>query len=72
MLKTQRHPTFERSDVDLLTKVKITLSEALTGFSRILLTHLDGQRFALPTLYLLLMNLGRPRHQRHQPSGQGD
>jgi DnaJ family protein A protein 2 len=51
MLKTQRHPTFERSDVDLLTKVKITLSEALTGFSRILLTHLDGQRFALPVLY---------------------
>jgi DnaJ family protein A protein 2 len=45
MLKTQRHATFERSDTDLLTKVKITLSEALLGFSRILLTHLDGKRF---------------------------
>jgi DnaJ-class molecular chaperone len=43
ILKTAQHSTFERSDVDLLTKVKITLSEALMGFSRILLTHLDGK-----------------------------
>ncbi|KAL4066704.1 hypothetical protein J3A83DRAFT_4098420, partial [Scleroderma citrinum] len=42
-LKTAQHPSFERSGSDLLTNVKITLSEALLGFSRILLTHLDGR-----------------------------
>lgn len=39
----QRHESFERSGNDLLAKVKITLSEALLGFSRIVLTHLDGK-----------------------------
>lgn len=39
----QPHPAFERSGDDLLAKVQITLSEALLGFSRILLTHLDGR-----------------------------
>ena len=43
ILRTRPHPSFERSGNDLLTKVHITLSEALTGFSRILLTHLDGR-----------------------------
>lgn len=43
MLKTRPHPSFERSGNDLLTKIHITLSEALLGFSRILLTHLDGR-----------------------------
>jgi DnaJ family protein A protein 2 len=42
VLKAQPHAAFERSETDLLAKVKITLSEALMGFSRILLTHLDG------------------------------
>lgn len=42
-LKTAEHLSFERSGSDLLTNVKITLSEALLGFSRILLTHLDGR-----------------------------
>ena len=42
-LKTARHPTFERSGSDLLTNVTVTLSEALLGFSRILITHLDGR-----------------------------
>ncbi|KAL5485907.1 hypothetical protein ACEPAI_6950 [Sanghuangporus weigelae] len=43
VLKLQPHSSFERSGNDLLAKVKITLSEALLGFSRILLTHLDGR-----------------------------
>ena len=43
VLKTRPHPSFERSGNDLLTKVHITLSEALLGFSRIILTHLDGR-----------------------------
>ncbi|RPD75245.1 DnaJ-domain-containing protein [Lentinus tigrinus ALCF2SS1-7] len=42
-LKTKPHDSFERSGSDLLTTVHITLSEALLGFSRILLTHLDGR-----------------------------
>ncbi|KAI0329112.1 DnaJ-domain-containing protein [Cubamyces sp. BRFM 1775] len=42
-LKTRQHESFERSGNDLLTTVHITLSEALLGFSRILITHLDGR-----------------------------
>ncbi|KAG9315267.1 hypothetical protein JVU11DRAFT_4401 [Chiua virens] len=42
-LKTIPHESFERSGSDLLATVKITLSEALLGFSRILVTHLDGR-----------------------------
>lgn len=37
------HASFERSGSDLLTTVKVTLSEALLGFNRILLNHLDGR-----------------------------
>lgn len=43
VLKLAPHASFERSGKDLLTNVTITLSEALFGFSRILLTHLDGR-----------------------------
>ncbi|KAF7985661.1 hypothetical protein HWV62_2195 [Athelia sp. TMB] len=43
VLKAAAHNSFERSGNDLLTKVTITLSEALLGFSRILITHLDGR-----------------------------
>lgn len=42
-LKASPHDSFERSGSDLLANVKITLSEALLGFSRILITHLDGR-----------------------------
>ncbi|KAF8842070.1 DnaJ-domain-containing protein [Paxillus ammoniavirescens] len=42
-LKTAPHASLERSGSDLLATVKITLSEALLGFSRILITHLDGR-----------------------------
>ena len=43
ILKMAHHDFFERSGNDLLTTVKITLSEALLGFDRILVTHLDGR-----------------------------
>lgn len=43
VLRARPHRSFERSGNDLLTKVHITLSEALLGFSRIILTHLDGR-----------------------------
>ncbi|PFH53100.1 hypothetical protein AMATHDRAFT_79253 [Amanita thiersii Skay4041] len=42
-LKVMHHETFERSGNDLLTRVTVTLSEAILGFSRILLKHLDGR-----------------------------
>ncbi|EPQ52738.1 DnaJ-domain-containing protein [Gloeophyllum trabeum ATCC 11539] len=43
VLKLKQHESFERSGNDLLATVKITLSEALLGFSRVLITHLDGR-----------------------------
>jgi len=43
VLKQTPHDSFQRSGNDLLTSVHITLSEALFGFSRILVTHLDGR-----------------------------
>lgn len=43
VLKQTPHNSFQRSGNDLLTAVHITLSEALFGFSRILVTHLDGR-----------------------------
>lgn len=43
VLKQTPHDSFQRSGNDLLTAVHITLSEALLGFSRILVTHLDGR-----------------------------
>ncbi|TFY82878.1 hypothetical protein EWM64_g1132 [Hericium alpestre] len=43
VLKAKPNDSFERSGNDLLTSVKITLSEALLGFDRILVNHLDGR-----------------------------
>ncbi|KAG9120861.1 hypothetical protein FRC07_003471 [Ceratobasidium sp. 392] len=43
VLKMKPHKTFERSGDDLLATIHITLSEALTGFNRVILTHLDGR-----------------------------
>lgn len=43
VIETKRHESFERSGADLLAHVSITLSEALLGFSRVILTHLDGR-----------------------------
>lgn len=50
VLKAKPHKTFQRSGADLLVTVHLTLSEALTGFNRVVLTHLDGRgiRIASP------------------------
>ncbi|KAF9739178.1 DnaJ protein-like protein [Paraphaeosphaeria minitans] len=37
------HDTFERAGADLKADLHITLAEALTGFNRVVLTHLDGR-----------------------------
>ncbi|CCM00072.1 uncharacterized protein FIBRA_02099 [Fibroporia radiculosa] len=43
VLKTRKHDSFQRAGDNLLATVHITLSEALMGFSRILIKHLDGR-----------------------------
>ncbi|KAF2269780.1 DnaJ-domain-containing protein [Lojkania enalia] len=37
------HDVFERAGADLRAELKISLVEALTGFNRVVLTHLDGR-----------------------------
>ncbi|KIJ52545.1 hypothetical protein M422DRAFT_776175 [Sphaerobolus stellatus SS14] len=78
-LQTQSHESFERSGSDLLTHVKITLSEALLGFSRILVTHLDGRgikvtsppgKIIRPDDTIILRGEGMPVYK--QPDQKGD
>ena len=62
----------------MLTHVKITLSEALLGFSRIILTHLDGRGIKLssasgkiikPGDTVVLRGEGMPIHKRPDEKG---
>ncbi|KAF4614074.1 hypothetical protein D9613_007885 [Agrocybe pediades] len=73
------HDSFERSGDDLLAHVTITLSEALLGFSRIILKHLDGRGVKLasppgkiikPQDSIILRGEGMPIHRR--PTDKGD
>jgi len=41
------HPVFERAGADLRAELKVSLVEALTGFNRVVLTHLDGRGLQL-------------------------
>lgn len=41
------HDTFNRAGADLQAELEISLSEALTGFNRVVLTHLDGRGISL-------------------------
>lgn len=41
------HPVFERAGADLRAELEITLVEALTGFNRVVVTHLDGRGIQL-------------------------
>lgn len=79
VLQLQKHPSFERSGNDLLTNVTITLSEALFGFSRILVIHLDGRgvqvtsppgKVIKPNDSIVLRGEGMPVHK--QPGRRGD
>jgi len=78
VLKTQRHESFERSGNDLLSTVSITLSEALLGFDRILINHLDGRgvREASPKgrvltsgMTVILRNEGMPTYKNPDVRG---
>jgi len=78
VLKTQRHESFERSGNDLLATVSITLSEALLGFDRILINHLDGRgvRVTSPQgkvinagMTIILRNEGMPTYKNPDARG---
>ncbi|KAH9481641.1 DnaJ protein-like protein ANJ1 [Psilocybe cubensis] len=78
ILKTNPHESFERSGNDLLTHVTITLSEALLGFSRIILTHLDGRGISLtsprgkiikPQDSIVIRGEGMPVYKHPQEKG---
>jgi DnaJ family protein A protein 2 len=43
----EEHPRFARAGSDLQTTIDVTLAESLTGFSRVVLTHLDGRGIEL-------------------------
>jgi DnaJ family protein A protein 2 len=43
ILSEEQHPIFNRIGADLSADMEITLAEALGGFSRVVLTHLDGR-----------------------------
>ncbi|KAL5114003.1 DnaJ-like protein xdj1 [Pleosporales sp. CAS-2024a] len=46
-LNEAEHDVFERAGADLRAELHISLAEALTGFNRVVLTHLDGRRLQL-------------------------
>jgi DnaJ-class molecular chaperone len=79
LLQAIPHESFERSGNDLLTHITITLSEALLGFSRVIITHLDGRGIKLstppgkiikPQDSLVLRGEGMPLYRR--PDEKGD
>ncbi|VDN99046.1 unnamed protein product, partial [Rodentolepis nana] len=66
ILRTKRHPVFERREDDLFTNVTISLADALTGFS-FDITHLDGHKVTLkrdkvtwPGAVMRIANEGMP------------
>lgn len=46
-LVEEQHKTFNRAGSDLHAELEISLSEALTGFNRVVVTHLDGRGIQL-------------------------
>jgi len=42
-LVQSEHPIFKREGSDLAAKIEVTLAEALCGFSRVVIKHLDGR-----------------------------
>src|SRR5436309_2516520 len=79
VLKQKPHDKFERQGNDLLTEVKISITEALCGFSKILVTHLDGRGLLVdhspgqvikPGTIRCIPNEGMPRYKH--PYDKGD
>lgn len=42
-LVEEEHPVFRRAGADLTATIEVTLAEALAGFSRVVVKHLDGR-----------------------------
>ena len=47
VIDEQKHLVFERSGVDLKVTIQVDLVEALCGFSRVVLKHLDGRGISI-------------------------
>ena len=47
VLTEKEHETFRRAGADLCADIRITLAEALTGFEKVVLTHLDGRGISI-------------------------
>lgn len=43
VLQEKEHDTFRRAGADLMADLEVTLAEALTGFDRVVVKHLDGR-----------------------------
>lgn len=43
----EEHATFRRAGADLTAEIDVTLAEALAGFSRVVIKHLDGRGIEL-------------------------
>lgn len=43
VLEEKEHEIFSRAGADLTAPLKVTLAESLTGFTRVILKHLDGR-----------------------------
>jgi len=56
-LEQSEHETFRRQGTDLLAELEVTLAEALCGFSRVVIKHLDGRGIYMqhsePTVHVL-------------------
>ncbi|KAH6909036.1 hypothetical protein BKA70DRAFT_1277267, partial [Coprinopsis sp. MPI-PUGE-AT-0042] len=72
VLKAEKHESFQRMTNDLITPVKITLSEALFGFSRVIVTHLDALQGKIikPNDSIIVRGEGMPVEKR--PDTKGD
>lgn len=79
VLDQKEHAVFERKGADLLCKVKISLTEALCGFDKAIVTHLDGRGIRVknlpgnvikPGMVKRVSNEGMPTYKR--PDNRGD
>ncbi|ORE12724.1 hypothetical protein BCV71DRAFT_190558 [Rhizopus microsporus] len=79
VLDQKEHAVFERKGTDLLCKVKISLTEALCGFDKVIVTHLDGRGIQVkhepgyvikPGTVKRIPNEGMPTYKR--PENRGD
>lgn len=78
VLNQNDHEVFERKGADLLCKVKISLTEALCGFDKVLVTHLDGRGIQVknlpgnvikPGMVKRVPNEGMPTYKHHDNRG---